>query len=585
MGRASAWGVTGSVLLAALGAAAPAGATVTVGVRTADLAFANGAVRQASGTRVVVTGDAAGQAVQVLGARPGVVTVSAPGAAAEIAAFAPVPPCTQVGPDVVDCPVPAAGPVVVVVQVLGGADTLVAAGSLQPFSLIADGGEGADRLFGGTGPDTIQGGPGDDVVDGGAGDDVLQGDPRGDLPVNPFAQGPGRDVVVGGPGADVLSGGARGDLFAGGEGRDRVTYDDGTPRPDGATVTLDGLCNDGARVDTEPVPATGGGGVIDGTSNTIGFAEQLPRPVTCSADGVERDNVAPDVEEVAGGPGPDRLTGDAAANTLVGGGGDDVLEGAGGPDALFGGPGSDLLLQRDLAADPSTSCDGEAFGAGTADRAVVDPADAVEPDCETVERGGAGVPGPVGGGAPPPPHVPEPPQVVEPGAPLPAALVPATAFTPAPRRAAVPSSRREGRGPGGGDGGRTAPEVAVTSPLASLDRAGRAELRVRCVYRARECVGTATVRLAAPAGRLRAGAVAGTARVRIPWGRSAPVRVRVAPALRAELRRTGRGVRTRVEVRARDGAAGPRAVFAVARRAVLLGAGVRGGVTTVPPRP
>jgi hypothetical protein len=59
----------------------------------------------------------------------------------------------------------------------------------------------------------------------------------------------------------------------------------------------------------------------------------------------------PDVEDVYGGDGNDKLTGDAASNTLDGGAGDDTVEGASGHDALFGGEGDDTIRARDGVAD------------------------------------------------------------------------------------------------------------------------------------------------------------------------------------------------------------------------------------------
>jgi Ca2+-binding RTX toxin-like protein len=58
----------------------------------------------------------------------------------------------------------------------------------------------------------------------------------------------------------------------------------------------------------------------------------------------ERDNVAPDVEDVIGGLGSDTLIGSSAANRLLGYGGDDRLIGLDGTDELSGGTGADTLL-------------------------------------------------------------------------------------------------------------------------------------------------------------------------------------------------------------------------------------------------
>jgi RTX calcium-binding nonapeptide repeat (4 copies) len=131
-------------------------------------------------------------------------------------------------------------------------------------------------LSGGRGADVISGAAGDDNILGGAGDDTLDG-------------GSGNDRLLGLQGADVLRGG---------EGIDTVVFDDHT---DPVTVTIDGRADDGA----------------------VG----------------EGDDVAPDVENVTGGHGANRLVGSDAANTLE-------VEAGRGVSDLVGGAGDDRLLAR-----------------------------------------------------------------------------------------------------------------------------------------------------------------------------------------------------------------------------------------------
>jgi hypothetical protein len=445
-------------------------------------------------------------------------------------------------------------PARVSVDLRGGNDGLNLA---APPSLIAStaiaGGAGNDALVGGGGIDTITGGPGDDRLSGRGSNDVLIGDATG------AAGGPrGHDVLQGGFQDDTLVGGGGSDILAGGSDRDRVLYlNDGEARAGGVTVTLDGLCNDGSAEDASP--ATGRSRSTD---------DPTVAPASCTDNGVDRDVVGTDVEEVQGSAGPDDIVGGTRDEQLVGGPGGDTLEGGGGIDRLFGGGGADLLLARDQQVDATLSCDGVATPTppGEADRAVVDPEDPVEPDCETIERGGPGVTGPIGGGGEPLDGV----------AGTPASPVP---FDPAPRQENVPATET-GTGPGGGDDGLTPPQLAVTSPVATLDRAGRATLRVRCVYRAKACVGTMRLTLTTTVRRrvggravtLRRGLVVGRQALSIPWGRSAPVRVRVAATLRALLRPGTPSVRVRAVVVARDGAAGPGAAAARVARVVRLGA-------------
>lgn len=129
-----------------------------------------------------------------------------------------------------------------------------------------------DRLVGTEGPDVICGLGGGDVLSGGGGDDIIDG-------------GRGKDRLSGDAGADLLLGGQGADEFLGGEGSDTASYAD---HSDGVVADLDGVAD-------------------DGTSR-------------------ERDRIGIDVENLAGGSGPDRLTGDARVNTVIGGSGSDRLD-------------------------------------------------------------------------------------------------------------------------------------------------------------------------------------------------------------------------------------------------------------------
>ncbi len=221
-----------------------------------------------------------------------------------------------------------------------GPDVLTGAGTGTPLShptttnMVLNDGRGLDTVTGGNGNDIIgpQEGPdAGDVFSGGAGFDFIdyegwhqgvtvsldgKANDGANCPTNcdddnvmpdiesvrgtsfndVLTGGPGPDrieglsgtnVIRGGAGDDQLSGGSGQDTFHAGPGFDLVSYFSET---DPITVTLDGVAH-------------------DGTAN-------------------EHDNVEPDVEEVIGGFGSDRLVGDARANTLIGGPGDDVLNGA-----------------------------------------------------------------------------------------------------------------------------------------------------------------------------------------------------------------------------------------------------------------
>jgi hypothetical protein len=223
---------------------------------------------------------------------------------------------------------------------------------------------------------------------------------------------------------------------------------------------------------------------------------------------------------------------------------------------VLGFEGNDLLLGRDSAADARLDC-GE--GGGDDDRAVVDAVDPVEPNCETIERGAAEVPGPVGGGAVVPPlegFRPAPP--------------------PSPPLGNQPSSGDEGNEPGGGDNGRTPPELEIPTRVAFIRR-NRIQIRVRCVYRARNCRGTLTLRAAqskrAGRRRVRRGQRLARGRVNVPWGTSRATTMR-APRSLVRFMRAVRGRRTlrvRALVVAKDSGAGRRARSARRSRTVVLG--------------
>jgi Ca2+-binding RTX toxin-like protein len=157
------------------------------------------------------------------------------------------------------------------------------------------------RISGGPGNDTLDipagdsgaramGGDGNDVLrDAGTDDSLLEG-------------GAGNDDISAGAGNDVVDGGTGNDRISGGEGVDTLAN---RGRPDGVSVDL--------------------------------------AAHSATAAGGERDELAPDIENVRGGAGPDVLSGDDAPNTIGGGTGDDVIHGAGGNDTITGDQGQDTL--------------------------------------------------------------------------------------------------------------------------------------------------------------------------------------------------------------------------------------------------
>jgi Ca2+-binding RTX toxin-like protein len=393
-------------------------------------------------------------------------------------------------------------------------------------------------IVGGTGPDTIV-----DVGDRrltastGEGNDVINGGPRND----DIDEGPGNDIVLGGDGNDRFGDfhTPDSDIISGGAGRDQVVGR--------GVVTLgDLLCNDGANADAP----TGALGVPRAVNAPEGRLE-------CSGTGADRDLFA-GIEGVAQAFDNSAVdfTGSGADERLQGQQGSDRFEGGGGRDSILGFEGNDLVLGRDNGEDARLDC-GE--GGGDDDRAVVDAVDPVEPNCETIERGRAELPGPVGGGAPVPPlegFRPAPP--------------------PSPPLGNQPSSGDEGNQAGGGDNGRTPPQLEIPTRVAFVRR-NRIQIRVRCVYRAKNCKGTLTLRAAqskrAGKRRVRKGARLARGRVNVPWGTSKATTMR-APRSLVRLMRALRGRRTlkvRATVVAKDSGAGRRARSARRSRTVVLG--------------
>jgi hypothetical protein len=105
----------------------------------------------------------------------------------------------------------------------------------------------------------------------------------------------------------------------------------------------------------------------------------------------------------------------------------------------------------------------------------------------------------------------------------------------------------------------------------------RIQIRVRCIYRAQNCVGRLTLDSAQSrrAGRVRVGKGdrLASGRVNVPWGTSKATTMR-APRNLVRLLRALRGQRTlkvRATVVARDSGGGSRARSARASRVVTLG--------------
>jgi Ca2+-binding RTX toxin-like protein len=176
------------------------------------------------------------------------------------------------------------------IATLSGPD-LVILGHVKKTATI-QGGKGDDSLSGGPANDFIFGGGGNDYLFGREGNDQLAGDV-------------GYDNMLGGPGNDVLvplSDLSGDDTIFGQEGRDVVTY---------ASFTT-------------PVTAVVGG-VVPAVNTD--------------------DQIANDIEIIAGGQSDDRIiNGSRHRLLMVGGQGNDTLQSSGGSDTLNGSTGNDSLI-------------------------------------------------------------------------------------------------------------------------------------------------------------------------------------------------------------------------------------------------
>lgn len=334
---------------------------------------------------------------------------------------------------------------------LGGVDTFTAPTLVfgSPHGDVVRGTAGADVIDPGAGDDTVQAGGGDDVLTAGAGvDDWTGGDGRDVLSYKDATEAVDLDLAAGTVAADgdgasdavagveevhgsdygddlrgdehdnVLLGrgsrGGGGDFIAGRAGDDVLDagtkHAGGTPRYDGgpgddvfkptwSTTTL--AYHDaagGIELDVAAGSAQDGDGGVD----------TFPAGDSYTVLGSDHDDRVAGVHGFYGLDGDDVAIGDEGRSWLYGGSGDDRLEGRGDDDGLRGDGGSDVLLggdgdddvdaddQRDGVFDPGT--DDVGCGAG-ADAARADAADAVNTDCEDVDRAAA---------PPPPPREPDP---------------------------------------------------------------------------------------------------------------------------------------------------------------------------------
>ena len=175
---------------------------------------------------------------------------------------------------------------------------------------------GNDVLVGGADEDSLFGGPGNDRLDGGEEDDELTGDSG----IDELDGGAGDDLLEGGPGADVLRGGPGSDTAY-------YRYSD-----TGVEVRLADAAALGSDAEGDTFPGR----------QTIEYR---------NAQGLTRQAVVPDIENLRGSEHDDILIGDPGVNELNGGGGNDVMDGREGNDRLLGDDSFMIFLGSSTSGD------------------------------------------------------------------------------------------------------------------------------------------------------------------------------------------------------------------------------------------
>ncbi|MBB2947952.1 Ca2+-binding RTX toxin-like protein [Actinoplanes lutulentus] len=216
------------------------------------------------------------------------------------------------------------------------------------LGMTAYAGTGNDKVTGGPRGDYLYGDEGNDKIYGLAGDDHIFGDEGNDT----LYGGDGRDEILDGSGTDVIRGGNGNDWFGGYSGNDKWYGEAGGD-------VFSPMQPYGKKEWAADADYFSGGSGRDGVDYR-GYS----KAVSLDLDGVkgddgakgEKDTIAADVEDLAGGSGNDRLIGNGAGNWLDGGDGNDVmyghggvddLTGFGGADKMYGGAGDDWLDGRE----------------------------------------------------------------------------------------------------------------------------------------------------------------------------------------------------------------------------------------------
>jgi Ca2+-binding RTX toxin-like protein len=292
-----------------------------------------------------------------------------------------------------------------IVQGLGGDDSINAEPFAGGLDLTLDGGAGDDFIQGSQGAETTLGGDGNDFVDGNRGDDIAFLGAGDDEFV--WDPGDGSDVVEGGEGGDVLTFNGAGanetvEISANGD-RARFLRQPGNidmDLNDVERITFNALggtdditVGDLTGTDVQEVEINLASAILG--TEADGQVDRVTLKATDNQDFIEITGSAGSIAvigtpafvqigqfdatdelSVQGGAGDDQISASTAITntiklTLDGGAGDDLLLGGRGNDLLIGGDGDDTLIGGsgdDVFLDLDGAIQGFVAGAGSDDR-------------------------------------------------------------------------------------------------------------------------------------------------------------------------------------------------------------------------
>ena len=203
----------------------------------------------------------------------------------------------------------------------------------------AEGGQGADYLYGDFQVNELTGGDGNDLLRGLQGNDLLLGEGGRDL----ILGDEGTDVLLGDDGDDIMDGGADNDNLLGGEGNDELYGGTGVDTLNGGNsndiLYTDGLDTilGGAGTDYLVWNVVTAANVTITNAMSIEWAQGRDAADTINAAGISN------FIEIQGQGGTDTLTAGNGGSILLGGAGNDRLVSGSGVDHMVGGADGDTF--------------------------------------------------------------------------------------------------------------------------------------------------------------------------------------------------------------------------------------------------